>query len=205
VAAALTAIVLVPYLALVIGGSELLVRRRLPDRVARPLAQALAARPRREPPTAGSRSDAPSRLVALVVFDVVVILAGSAGMVQAALSLGAAWHVSHAVIGVLILAPLTSIPNAITGVRLGLARRNAALVGETFNSNTINLGVGVVVPALFTPLVVLTTTARLQLAWLVGMTLVCVALLARRNGMGRAGAFALIVLYLGFAATQLAA
>ena len=52
-------------------------------------------------------------------------------------------------LGFLILAPLTSIPNALTAVRLGLAGRGAALVGETFNSNTINLGFGVIVPSLF--------------------------------------------------------
>ena len=41
------------------------------------------------------------------------------------------------------------MPNALTAVRLGLAGRGAALVGETFNSNTINLGFGVIVPSLF--------------------------------------------------------
>ena len=42
--------------------------------------------------------------------------------------------------------------------------------GETFNSNTLNLGVGVLVPALFTPLGVLTATGKLQLTWLIAMT-----------------------------------
>jgi hypothetical protein len=44
------------------------------------------------------------------------------------------------------------------------AGRGAALVGERFNSNSINLGVGVLVPALFTSLGVLTMTAKLELA-----------------------------------------
>ena len=70
-------------------------------------------------------------------------------MVESALSLGRRWGVSEALLGVLILGPLTSIPNAATAIRLGLAGRSTALVGETFNSNAINLGVGAIIPALF--------------------------------------------------------
>jgi Ca2+/Na+ antiporter len=134
----------------------------------------------------------------------VLIVAGSAGMVQAALSLGDRWHISRAVLGMLILAPLTSLPNAITAIRLGLARRGAALVGETFNSNTINLAGGVIVPAMFTSLAATASTAKVQVGWLVAMTLTCLAMLARRDGLGRGGAAALIAMYVGFALLQLA-
>jgi Ca2+/Na+ antiporter len=96
------------------------------------------------------------------------------------------------------------MPNAFTGIRLGLAGRGAALVGETFNSNTINLAAGVILPALFTTAVALTATAKLQLAWLVGMTIVCLGWLALPRGIGRGGAAVLAALYVGFAATQLA-
>ena len=41
-------------------------------------------------------------------------------------------------------------------------------------------------------------TAKLELAWLVGMTVVCIALLTRRRGMRRTEASIVIVLYLGF-------
>jgi Ca2+/Na+ antiporter len=124
-------------------------------------------------------------------------------MVQAALALGERWHISQAVLGVLILAPLTSVPNAITGVRLGLAGRGAALVGETFDSNTINLAGGVIVPALFTTLVASSTVAKLQLGWLIAMTCACIALLARTGGLRRGGAAALVGAYVGFACLQL--
>jgi Ca2+/Na+ antiporter len=132
------------------------------------------------------------------VVDLAVIVAGSAGMVETALSLAGHWHVSHGILGVLILAPLTSIPNAATAVRLGRAGRGAALVGETFNSNTINLGIGVIVPSLFVTLAAISTLAKLQLAWLVAATLLTLALLVRPGGMRRAGAVALIVMYSAF-------
>jgi cation:H+ antiporter len=144
-------------------------------------------------------SDNPTHhLIGLIVLDVILIVAGSLGMVQAALSLAGSWHISHTVLGVLILGPLTSIPNALTANRLGRAGRGSALVGETFNSNTINLAFGVIVPSLFVTLAATTTTGKLQLAWLVGATLVTIAALARPRGMGRAGAAALIGLYFAF-------
>jgi Ca2+/Na+ antiporter len=99
---------------------------------------------------------------------------------------------------VLILGPLTSLPNAATAIRLGLAERAAALLSETFNSNTINLVAGVIVPSLFVTLAAISTLAKLQLAWLLAATLLTVALLARPGGMRRTGAIALIALYFAF-------
>jgi cation:H+ antiporter len=198
---ALGAAVAVPYLVIVIGGSELLTRRQRADHLLGRLARFLDQRPR--PQRSGMQpSDPAHHLLALIALDVALILAGSAGMVQAALALGGDWHISSAVLGVLILAPLTSVPNAITAMRLGLEGRGAALVGETLNSNSINLGLGVLVPALFTSLGVLTVTAKLEVAWLAGMTIVCIALLALPRGIRRIEASVVIALYLGFVAIE---
>ncbi len=194
--------VIVPYLLLVIGGSELLAHMWGGEHTLTRVAHALQQRP----PAASARepsSKATHHLLALIVLDVLVIVAGSAGMVQGALTLGDRWHISDAVLGMLILAPLTSIPNAITGVRLGLAGRGAALVGEAFNSNSLNMGAGVIVPSLLVTFAALSVTAKLQLAWLFAMTIACLAMLASRRGMGRAGAASLIVLYIAFATLQL--
>ncbi|HEY1516609.1 MAG TPA: hypothetical protein VGF91_09330 [Solirubrobacteraceae bacterium] len=190
-ATVLTVFTLIPYLAVVIAGS------RLSGRHFKRLAQALHehAATDREPDTSANPTH---HLLALIVVDVALIVAGSFGMVEAALSLGTHWHISDAVLGVLILGPLTSIPNAMTAVRLGVAGRGAALVGETFNSNTINLGFGVIVPSLFVTFTAVTTLGKLQLAWLVGATLVTLAALARPGGMRRSQAAVLVVLYFAF-------
>jgi cation:H+ antiporter len=176
VAASGTALVVIPYLMLVLGA-----RPALPGQ-----------------PVSDATPSPTHHLLALIVLDAVLIISGSVGMVQTALTLAGHWHISHAILGVLILGPLTSIPNAVTAVRLGLARRGAALVGETFNSNTINLGAGVVLPSLFVTLAAISTLGKLQLAWLVAVTLLTLSLLARPEGMRRAGAVALIVMYLAF-------
>ena len=99
--------------------------------------------------------------------------------------------------------PATSLPNAITAIRLGLAGRGAALVGETFNSNSINLGRGVIVPSLFVTFTALSSVGKQQLAWLLAMTVTAVGLLALPGGMRRAGAVVLVILYFAFVAGTL--
>ncbi len=145
-AALLAAGAIVPYLVLI-------VRERAGR--AEPASHPQGARARAQRRDAGPRRDSEDpthHLLGLITLDVVLIVAASAGMVQAALTLGHEWGISNVTLGVLILAPLTSVPNAITGIRLGLARRGTALVGEAFNSNTINLGAGVILPSLFVTL-----------------------------------------------------
>jgi cation:H+ antiporter len=195
----LFALVLAPYLALVAAGQRLSER---PGSKLRRLAHALHEHPGPDQPPDTSTNPT-HHLLALIVLDVVLIVGGSVGMVQAALTLGGDWHIPNTVLGVLILAPLTSLPNALTAIRLGLAGRGAALVGETFNSNSINLGVGVILPSLFVTFAAVSSVGKQQLAWLLAMTIVAVGLLARPAGMRRAGAAMLIVLYFAFVAGTL--
>ncbi|MGZ4231638.1 MAG: sodium:calcium antiporter [Solirubrobacteraceae bacterium] len=139
-------------------------------------------------------------LLGLVVADVALIIGGSFGMVESALTLGHRWGVSEALLGVLILGPLTSIPNAATAIRLGLAGRSTALVGEAFNSNAINLGIGAIIPALFVSATHPPGAAKLEVAWVVAMTLITAAMLWRRRGIRRRQAAALVMMYAGFVA-----
>ena len=134
-----------------------------------------------------------------------MIVAGSIGMVQAALTVGGRWGISNADLGVLVLAPLTSIPNAVTAARLGRAHRGAALISETFNSNTINLVAGVIIPALFVAVTARSTVGRVDVAWLLAMTALCIAQLARPDGVRRIAGTVLIASYAAFVALQLIA
>jgi len=198
-AAGMSAVVLLPYLTLVIVGARVLDRlAHKPRSLAARLGRALHEHPGPERPTAASTNPT-HHLFGLIVVDLTLIIAGSAGMVESALSLGDHWHISSAVLGALILGPLTSIPNALTAVRLGVAGRGAALVGEAFNSNTINLAAGVIIPSLFVTLAAVTTLGKLQLGWLIATTLVTLSLLTRPGGMWRGGGAALVVLYFAFA------
>jgi Ca2+/Na+ antiporter len=115
--------------------------------------------------------------------------------------LGHRWSVPEYLVGVLVLAVLTSLPNAFTGIRLGLQSRGSALLSETLNSNTINLVAGIAIPALFLSLGSFSGLVAFDLAWLIGMTLVVLALLVR--GVGRSGGALIVGLYLVFLGVQI--
>jgi cation:H+ antiporter len=192
----------VPYLATLLDGPGFVRRLPLPAGAGGALVAALAEREGSEPQRAQAGETRAHR-AEWILSDVALILLGSFGMVQAAVALGGHWGVSGTLIGVLVLGPLTSIPNALTGVRLGLGRRGAALVSETLNSNTINLVAGVMIPALLIAVTASSTLDRLNLAWLVGMTVVCLGCLAPARGAGRGAGIALVGLYVGFVVVQL--
>jgi cation:H+ antiporter len=198
VALVLIAIVLVPYLVLVIGGYELALSLRLRRLAALVADRDIAAGAHSEGHTVADF--ATHRQLALMLVDLVLIVAGSFAMVQGALTLGSRWGVTSALIGALVLGPLTSLPNALTGIRLGMARRGSALVTETLNSNTINLVAGVALPSVVVTLTARTSTNQLGLALLAAAMLATVGLLGVRGGMKRAGAALIIALYVAFIA-----
>ena len=71
-------------------------------------------------------------------------------MVRAATDLGAPLgRLRTSIIGTLVLAALTSLPNLLTAVRLALHGRGSATVSEAFNSNSLNVLAGIAIPALF--------------------------------------------------------
>ena len=137
----------------------------------------------------------------LLVPALALIVAGSVLMVEAAVRLGDRWSVPQFLVGVLVLAVLTSLPNAYTAIRLGLQGRGSALLSETLNSNTINLVAGIAIPALVLSLGSFSGLVAFDLVWLIGMTLVVLALLV--GGVGRAGGGLMVALYLVFLGVQI--
>ena len=133
-----------------------------------------------------------------------VIIAGSTGMVTAALDLADRWSLPDVIVGIVVLAILTSLPNAFTAVRLALQGRGSALVSETLNSNTINLVGGLAVPALFVSVSSTSGLTLFDLGWLIAMTVAVLLLLGRRVGIGRSGGIAILLLYAVFVVVQIA-
>ena len=132
-----------------------------------------------------------------------IIVAGSTGMVDSALKLAHRWSVPDVIVGIVVLAILTSLPNAFTAVRLALQARGSALVSETLNSNTTNLVFGVSLPAFFIALGSTSALTGFDLAWLLLMTVLVLALLARRGGVGRSEGMAILLFYAVFVAVQI--
>jgi cation:H+ antiporter len=138
----------VPYVAVSAEHPAARRRLRLPSRLSEWLARAIAEeeaelsvaiRPRR-----GDGRDAIVALVALVAL--LVVIAASAAMEEEAIALGAAAGLSQIVVGGLILAAVTSLPNLVAAVYLASRGRGAATLSEAFNSNVFNVIVGLLLP-----------------------------------------------------------
>jgi cation:H+ antiporter len=147
--------------------------------------------PRRPPGSLRTRARAIG-IAAIELPAIALVALGSLGMVNAALVLADRWGISDAVVGMVILAWLTSLPNALTAFRLGLADRGDALVSETLHSNSINMAGGLVIPALF---VTITGVSAGGLALLFGLTALTLAPLARNGSLGRRDGAAIVIAY----------
>jgi cation:H+ antiporter len=141
-----------------------------------------AIRPRR-----GTGGDA-----LLAVASLAVVVVASVAMERAASSLGSRYAVPEIVIGGLVLAAVTSLPNAVAAVYLASRGRGAAVLSTALNSNALNVTLGLLLPAavigLGTPSGATTFVAACYLA----LTVVALALAYMGRGLER-GAGALIV------------
>jgi cation:H+ antiporter len=187
----LAVVVLAPYV--VVSALHERARSRLPA----PLREAVAEE--QEDARRDEFSPPATRLDAVaVVAALAAVVGGAYGMVAAAQSLGDRFDVSDFVLGALVLAALTSIPNLIAAVRLARQGRGAACVSEALNSNNANILVGLCVPAVILGLGSVSGIATFAALWMVGMTVVAVGL-GFGGGLTRREGGAIVALYVAFA------
>lgn len=130
----------------------------------------------------------------------VVVVAASALMERAGAVGGASLGLPQVIVGGVVLAAVTSLPNAVAAVHLARAGRGAALMAEAMNSNSINVVGGLVVPALVGGLVI---THAGRGAWLTAgaymlMTLLVLGMAGWHKGLGRVAGTSLALLYLAY-------
>jgi len=135
----------------------------------------------------------------VVVPALATIIFASRGLVNTSLSLAETWNIDDHIVGVLVLATLTGIPNVIASLRLARNGRGTAVVSEALNSNTFNLFAGICLPALMLGLQKPSQLTIYASWWLLGMTAITIALTAFQHHLGRLGGACLIFLYLLFA------
>lgn len=194
-ALALALVVFVPYVVLLAVRPE--HRRRLP--VPEPLRGTLSAAVEDEEeyldiePPPGHASDVVAALLALLV-----VVGGSVVVERTGTSLGEAWGLSDLVVGAVLLAVVTSVPNAVAAVHLARKGRGAATLSTTTNSNNINVVVGLLVPAALLGLGAVTAATILTAWWYLGLTLVVLAWMLVRQGIGRWAGVAVCAAYAVF-------
>jgi cation:H+ antiporter len=190
----LLALVLVPYLALLAAGPA-----RAPRRMRRFFGEA------HRPDHVLAHGEQVLVPALTLLPALAIIVGGSTGMVDAALRLANRWSVPDVIVGIVVLAILTSLPNAFTAARLAFQGRGSALVSETLNSNTVNLAFGVSIPALFITVGSTSALTGFDLGWLLLMTALVLAALARPRGVGRSEGAAILLLYAVFVVVQIVA
>jgi len=129
---------------------------------------------------------------------VIIIIISSMGMVHSAVFLSNVWGVKRTIVGMLILATLTSIPNVITSIRLALDKRGMAVLSESLNSNTINILFGICVPAILFGLGALSKQTIFSVWWLLGISVLALLLLYLMKGFKRMSGAIVVGLYLVF-------
>ena len=194
---ALAAVVVVPYVAVLGMRRARMERLRLPAGWVRwlvaavheeetELAEAIRPRP-------GTWRDAVAAMAALIA-----VVGASAVMEVAATAAGRRYAVADIVTGGLVLAVVTSLPNAVSAVYLARRGRGAAVLSTALNSNAINVVAGLLIPASLAGLGPRSGQGTLVAAWYAGLTVLALALAFRGRGLGRASGTAIIAGYLAF-------
>lgn len=200
---ALVLAVLVPYVVLLGAHQRILGRLRLPTRWAAWIDAAIveeeseleeAIRPKR-----GTGIDAVVAIGALAV----VILA-SVAMERGASSLGMHFGIPEIVVGALVLAAVTSLPNAVSAIYLARRGRGAATLSVALNSNSLNVTAGLLIPATVIGLAEPSGSGLLVAGWYVGLTAVTLMLAYVGHGLRRASGGLIIAAYALFVVVLLA-
>jgi cation:H+ antiporter len=153
-----------------------------------------AIRPRR-----GTRKDILTAIGALVV-----VVVASVVMERGASSLGRHYGVAEIVIGGIVLAVVTSLPNAVAAVFLARKGRGAAAFSTALNSNTINVAAGLLIPAVFLGLAKPSSSGLLVAGWYLGLTVVALVLAYVGRGLNRWAGWLIMAAYVAFVAVILA-
>ena len=205
--------VIVPYVAVLALGRSELRRLPIPSRAGRALALAVEETQEDENVAEKERRPAPgdpSRIpgwapVLFAIGALAAVIGGSTAMVRGALTLAPRLDIPRVILGPVVLAALTGIPNVYTGLRLARSGRGRAVVSETLNSNTINILVGLSLPALVFGVSRPSPSLLLETAWVFGLTAVVVVVGAHGRGFTRRSGGVLVALYAAFVAARVMA
>jgi len=99
--------------------------------------------------SAPSNRRAAIRLIAEIIIALLVALGGVIVMVQAGQAFAIDIHLSPVILGLLILAVATSLPNTVVAFTLARTGRASACVEEVLSSNSVNAALGIALPLLF--------------------------------------------------------
>jgi cation:H+ antiporter len=194
--------VLVPYFAVLSGRRDQLRRLGLPARWVSWLTDAVLEEELELEvaihPSRGHAAD-----VAVAAAAVLVVVGASLAMEQAASTFGTRNAIPEIVVGGLILAAVTSLPNAVAAVYLASRGRGTATLSTAMNSNALNVAAGLLLPGTIVGLGASTGPATLVAAWYFGLTALALACAYMGRGLRRWHGALIIGAYVAFVGTVL--
>jgi cation:H+ antiporter len=128
------------------------------------------------------------------------VVAASTVMELAATGLGSRYAVAGILTGGLVLAVVTSLPNAVSAVYLARRGRGAAVLSTALNSNAINVLAGLLIPASIIGRGPASGQDILVAAWYAGLTVLTLAFAYHGHGLTRLPGAVIMAGYLAFVA-----
>lgn len=144
-------------------------------------------------PRRGHWRDALVALVALVG-----MIAASIIMEQTATTLGGHFGISNLVVGAVVLAAVTSLPNAVAALYLASRGRGSAVLSEALNSNNLNILCGLMIPAVILGLGPATSGGAIISIWYLAMAGACLAAAFVARGLRRGIGVCIVAAYVVF-------
>ncbi len=141
-----------------------------------------------------------ARDAGIAALALAIVVAASVVMERSATELGARFAVPQVITGAIVLAAVTSLPNAVAAVFLARRGQGAATLSEALNSNTLNVLAGLLIPAVIIGGASLGGALRTAI-WYGALTLATVALALAGRGVSRRSGFLIIYAYAVFAIT----
>ena len=127
-----------------------------------------------------------------------IVIGASIVMEHAASSMGASLGWSSIVIGGVVLAGVTSLPNAVAAIYFASRGRGSVVLSEALNSNNLNVLVGFLIPAVVLGLGHPTSSARVAAYFYAGLTIVALSLAYHGRGLGRLTGAVIVGGYVAF-------
>jgi cation:H+ antiporter len=145
-----------------------------------------------------------ARDAVLAMAAILLVIAASIAMERAGAELGTRNAIPEIVLGAIILAAVTSLPNAVAAVYLAARGRGMAVLSTALNSNALNIVAGLLLPATIVGLGSLSGEATFVAACYLAMTVLSLALAYAGRGLDRSDGLLILGVYLAFAAALVA-
>jgi cation:H+ antiporter len=145
-----------------------------------------------------------ARDAVVAVGAIAVVVAASVAMERTASELGTRHAVPAIVIGGLVLAAVTSLPNAVAAVYLASRGRGAAVLSTALSSNMINVLAGLLIPTTLLGLGAPSGETTFAVVSYLAMTVLALVLAYVNRGLTRRAGVLIVAVYLVFAGVLLA-